>query len=88
MSTFAGLPKIAMHSYETKFWRPNGSKRDASCLATIEALYYFLTEYHTIYLRQPYDGQYDNLLMIFKYMYMKIKDYNKGGRELKAYKKA
>ncbi|XP_067942275.1 tRNA-uridine aminocarboxypropyltransferase 1-like [Watersipora subatra] len=82
----SALPKIALKNYETQFWRPNGSRRDASCLATIEAVYYFLREYHSIYLGLEYKGEYDNLLMIFKYMYLKIRDYHDGGDYLKAYK--
>lgn len=76
-----------MHTYTTKFWRPNGSKRDNTCLATIEAIYYFLKEYHTIILKQEYSGEYDNLLIIFKYMYKKIREYHNGGSNLKAYKR-
>lgn len=76
-----------MHTYKTKFWRPNGKRYDDTCLATIEAIYYFLKEYHTIFLGQEYTGQYDNLLCIFKYMYLKIRDFHSGGANLKAYKR-
>lgn len=82
-----GLPRIGMQSYITKFWRPNGTQRDPTRLATIEAIYYFVREYHTIYMAQSYDAQYDNLLMIFKFMYMKIRDFHHGGGKLRAYRK-
>jgi len=74
-----------MHSYTTRFWRPNGAKRSAECLATIEAIYYFLREYHTAFLKEPYNGDYDNLLFLFKYFYLKIRDYHEGGEKLRAY---
>ena len=41
-------------------------------LATIEAIYYFLVDYHRTVLRKEYDGEYDNMLFFFKFMYQKI----------------
>ena len=83
---FSGLPRIGLKKYTTKFWRPNGSQCDSSHLATIEAIYFFLREYHQHILKQEYSGEYDNLLMIFKFMYGIIRDYHGGGSNLKAYK--
>ncbi|KAF6032983.1 DTWD1 [Bugula neritina] len=82
----SGLVRISMCDYHTQFWRPNGAKRGATYLSTIEAIYFFLREYHTTYLNLPYDAEYDNLLMIFKFMFLKIKKFHNGGDNLKAYR--
>lgn len=81
-----GLPRIGLQDYTTKFWRPNGSKRDSRCLSTIEAIYYFLREYHANFNENAYDGRYDNILMLFKFLYSKIRTFHNGGDTLKAYK--
>lgn len=62
-----------MSSHKSLFWRPQRGKPD-TYLATIEAIYYFLVELHS--LSNPgekYKGQYDNLLFFFKHMYFMIK---------------
>ncbi|GIY12213.1 tRNA-uridine aminocarboxypropyltransferase [Caerostris extrusa] len=43
-------------------------------LSTIEAIYYFLVELHGLmHPEVPYDGEYDNMLFFFKFMYFKIR---------------
>ena len=42
-------------------------------MATIEAIYYFLVDYHNLVLGPgSYSGEYDELLYLFKFMYGKI----------------
>lgn len=68
----AGLRCIELSKHETLFWRYQRGK-PKTYLATIEAIYYFLVEvYRATYTDIPYQGQYDNLLFFFKFMYEKI----------------
>jgi len=67
----AGLPTVKISSRNTIFWRyQKGKPKDF--LATIEAIYYFLVDFHNIALRKSYLGEYDNILFLFKFMYEKI----------------
>ncbi|GBM77247.1 hypothetical protein AVEN_71043-1 [Araneus ventricosus] len=62
-----------LQSYKSLFWRYYREKLDTH-LSTIEAIYYFLVEYHRLLNPEvPYTGQYDNLLFFFKFMYFKIR---------------
>ncbi|KAL4229028.1 DTW domain-containing protein 1 [Mactra antiquata] len=80
-----GLQCVELKTQETKFWR---SQRDIpnTYLSTIEAMYYFLTEFHEQFISSVYQGEYDNLLFFFKFMYGKIRTLYDGGDNLKAYK--
>ncbi|XP_065897238.1 tRNA-uridine aminocarboxypropyltransferase 1-like [Dysidea avara] len=51
----------------TCFWRTQWESKHY--LATIEAVYYFVKEYHDHSSTQAYDGEYDNLLYYFAYQY-------------------
>ena len=68
------------------FWRHQKGK-PKEYLATIEvqkfsykkydlfffqAIYYFMVDYHKVISEKPYNGEYDNLLFFFKFMYEKI----------------
>jgi len=65
------LPTVKISSRNTIFWRyQKGKPKDF--LATIEAIYYFLVDFHNIALRKNYLGEYDNILFLFKFMYEKI----------------
>ncbi|CAL1280320.1 unnamed protein product [Larinioides sclopetarius] len=67
------LPCIMLQAYKSLFWRYYREKLDTH-LSTIEAIYYFLVEYHLLlHPEVPYTGQYDNLLFFFKFMYFKIR---------------
>jgi len=66
-----GLQKVQIESRQTMFWRSQKGK-PKEYLATIEAIYYFLVDYHKIMLKKEYSGDYDNLLWFFKYMHDKI----------------
>jgi len=79
------LQRVELKTKKTKFWRHQKDIPD-TYLATIEAIYYFLREFHENFLTSPYTGQYDNLLFFFKFMYSKIRTMYNGGEELKAYK--
>jgi len=65
------LPCVMIDSRNTMFWRYQTGKSKEH-LATIEAIYYFLVDYHQIVLQKEYIGDYDNILFFFKFMYQKI----------------
>lgn len=56
---------------QTQYWRSQKGYSDEG-LATIEAIYYFLKEYHEKVLKKPYDGEYDDILFIYKFLHKKI----------------
>ena len=78
------LPRIEIRSQNTKFWRHQQDK-PSTYLATIEAVYYFLREYHHICMAETYKGQYDNLLFYFVFHYQQIREQYDNGKYLKAY---
>ncbi|XP_060598738.1 tRNA-uridine aminocarboxypropyltransferase 1-like [Ruditapes philippinarum] len=80
-----GLQCIELKTRETKFWRHQKDIPN-TYLSTIEAIYYFLREFHEQFVLSRYSGQYDNLLFFFSYMYKKIRTLYDGGSDLKAYK--
>eukprot|EP00033_Pygsuia_biforma_P004892 GCRY01005364.1.p1 GENE.GCRY01005364.1~~GCRY01005364.1.p1 ORF type:complete len:262 (+),score=23.22 GCRY01005364.1:66-851(+) len=63
------LKRVKIHSYETLFWRYQSYGREY--LATIEAIYYFVREWQTR-LTDEYNGEYDDLLFFFCYLYRLI----------------
>ncbi|KAI0241743.1 DTW domain-containing protein 1 [Lamellibrachia satsuma] len=81
-----GLQRIELKSRETKFWRHQKDK-PRTYLATIEAIYYFICDYHEYVMPTVYQGEYDNLLFLFCFMYQKIRHLFDGGKHLKAYTK-
>lgn len=81
-----GLQCLELKQQETKFWRHQKDIPN-TYLSTIEAIYYFLREYHEHFIENKYNGEYDNLLFFFTYMYRKIRTLYDGGNDLKAYKK-
>ncbi|XP_072029647.1 tRNA-uridine aminocarboxypropyltransferase 1-like [Amphiura filiformis] len=62
------LQCVILKTQKTHFWRTQPDKPD-TYLATIEAIYYFTLEYHQEILATNYQGQYDNLLYFFSFMY-------------------
>ena len=83
---FSGLKQVELKTQKTKFWRHQRDKPE-TYLATIEAIYYFLREYHEYFVKSDYIGQYDNLLFFFCFLYQKIKCLYDGGKKIKAYPK-
>ncbi|NXY87699.1 DTWD1 protein, partial [Alcedo cyanopectus] len=75
-----GLLQVELRSRKTCFWRHQKGKPD-SYLSTIEAIYYFLVDYHQEVLKESYKGQYDNLLFFFSFMYRLIKNAKSAGKE-------
>ncbi|XP_015984212.1 tRNA-uridine aminocarboxypropyltransferase 1 [Rousettus aegyptiacus] len=67
-----GLLQVELKTRRTCFWRHQKGKPD-TFLSTIEAIYYFLVDYHTDILKEKYKGQYDNLLFFYSFMYQLIK---------------
>ncbi|CAH3197108.1 unnamed protein product, partial [Porites evermanni] len=49
-------------------------KLENTCLATIEAIYYFFKEYEQHILKREYDGKFDNLLYFFAFQYNLIQE--------------
>ncbi|KFQ26494.1 PREDICTED: DTW domain-containing protein 1 [Merops nubicus] len=68
-----GLLQIELKTRKTCFWRHQKGKPD-TYLSTIEAIYYFLVDYHQEISNENYKGQYDNLLFFFTFMYTLIKN--------------
>ncbi|CAH3025969.1 unnamed protein product [Porites evermanni] len=68
-----GLRRVKLESAVTHFWRPQRNKPD-TCLATIEAIYYFFKEYEQHVLKREYDGKFDNLLYFFAFQYNLIQE--------------
>ncbi|XP_012504604.1 PREDICTED: DTW domain-containing protein 1 [Propithecus coquereli] len=67
------LLQVELKTRKTCFWRHQKGKPD-TFLSTIEAIYYFLVDYHTDVLKEKYKGQYDNLLFFYSFMYQLIKN--------------
>ncbi|XP_037012390.2 tRNA-uridine aminocarboxypropyltransferase 1 isoform X1 [Artibeus jamaicensis] len=68
-----GLLQVELKTRKTCFWRHQKGKPE-TFLSTIEAIYYFLVDYHTDILKEKYKGQYDNLLFFYSFMYQLIKN--------------
>ncbi|KAI3376936.1 hypothetical protein L3Q82_000175 [Scortum barcoo] len=62
------LLRVELKMRKTCFWRHQKGKPD-TYLATIEAIYYFLKDYHEQCLAQEYKGEYDNLLFFYSYLH-------------------
>lgn len=71
MFSHAGLLQVELKTRKTCFWRHQKGKPD-TYLSTIEAIYYFLLEFHQSFLVQEYNGEYDNLLFFFSYLHSVI----------------
>ena len=69
--TIKKLKTIQIDDRETVFWRYQTGKSKRH-LATIEAIYYFLVDYHLKVLNLRYQGEYDPLLFLYKFMFSKI----------------
>jgi len=76
---------VELKTRTTKFWRHQRDNPE-TYLSTIEAIYFFMREFHEHFVDTPYTGEYDNLLFFFNFMYKKIRNMYDGGAELKAYK--
>ncbi|XP_067104699.1 tRNA-uridine aminocarboxypropyltransferase 1 isoform X1 [Osmerus mordax] len=65
------LLQVELKTRKTCFWRHQKGSPD-TYLATIEAIYYFLKDYHEQCLSQEYRGEYDNLLFFYSYLHTLI----------------
>uniref|UniRef100_UPI00398EAAED tRNA-uridine aminocarboxypropyltransferase 1 isoform X2 n=1 Tax=Pristiophorus japonicus TaxID=55135 RepID=UPI00398EAAED len=65
------LLHVELRTQKTRFWRYQKGKPD-TYLATIEAIYYFLVDYHRLLLKENYNGEYDNLFFFYSFMYRLI----------------
>ncbi|XP_037553116.1 tRNA-uridine aminocarboxypropyltransferase 1 [Nematolebias whitei] len=66
-----GLVQVELKARKTCFWRSQKGKPD-TYLATIEALYYFMKDFHQQCLGLEYDGEYDNLLFFYSFLHSVI----------------
>lgn len=62
------LLRVELNARKTCFWRRQKGKPD-TYLATIEAIYYFLKDFHEHCLAEEYNGEYDNLLFFYSYLH-------------------
>ncbi len=69
---FSGVPTVKLEPHVTQFWRPQ-PKRPNTDLATVEAVYYAVLEYHRTVVAEKCCGQYDNMLYFFDYFLQKIR---------------
>lgn len=65
------LLQVELKTRKTCFWRHQKGSPD-TYLATIEAIYYFLKDYHEQCLSLEYTGEYDNLLFFYSYLHSLI----------------
>ncbi|XP_062262514.1 tRNA-uridine aminocarboxypropyltransferase 1 [Platichthys flesus] len=65
------LLQVELRARKTCFWRHQKGKPD-TYLSTIEAIYYFLTDFHEHCLVREYKGEYDNLLFFYSYLHSVI----------------
>ncbi|XP_063782103.1 tRNA-uridine aminocarboxypropyltransferase 1 isoform X4 [Pseudophryne corroboree] len=68
-----GLVSVELTERKTCFWRHHKGSPD-TYLSTIEAIYYFMVDYHMQILEKNYDGEYDNLLFFYSFMYRLVKN--------------
>lgn len=68
-----GLMSVELTERKTCFWRHQKGSPD-TYLSTIEAIYYFMVDFHMQILEKDYNGEYDNLLFFFSFMYKLIRD--------------
>ncbi|XP_062860751.1 tRNA-uridine aminocarboxypropyltransferase 1 [Trichomycterus rosablanca] len=66
-----GLAQVELKSRRTCFWRHQRGSPD-TYLATIEAIYYFLKDFHVQCLGRAYTGEYDNLLFFYCFLHRLI----------------
>ena len=82
------LPRVELEPRQTMFWRhQKGKPREYlatievhTCsenqrkliLSLFQAIYYFMVDYQKATSDEQYNGEYDNLLFFFKFMYEKI----------------
>ncbi|KAM3925581.1 tRNA-uridine aminocarboxypropyltransferase 1 isoform 1-T2 [Leptodactylus fuscus] len=76
-----GLVSVELTERKTSFWRHQKGSPD-TYLSTIEAIYYFMVDYHMQILEKDYNGEYDNLLFFFSFMYTLIRDAKKAAGKL------
>nr|CAD7424071.1 unnamed protein product [Timema monikensis] len=80
------LPCVVLESRVSQFWR-HQKNSPRWYLATVEAVHQLLVELHAATTKdEKYQGQYDNLLFLFHFMYSKIHDLYEH-EDLQAYKR-
>ncbi|KAK6475208.1 DTW domain-containing protein 1-like [Huso huso] len=65
------LLQVELKTRKTCFWRHQKGSPE-TYLSTIEAIYYFLIDFHQKCLSEEYHREYDNLLFFYSYMYKLI----------------
>ncbi|KAI5607837.1 DTW domain-containing protein 1, partial [Silurus asotus] len=65
------FPRVELKSRRTCFWRHQRGSPN-TYLSTIEAIYYFLKDFHIHCLLREYSGEYDNLLFFYTFLHKLI----------------
>jgi len=66
------LPRIKLSKQiRTLYWRYQNGETDSN-LATIEAIYHFMVDFHKQTINHTYEGNYDDILYLFAFFYHKI----------------
>ncbi|KAG7482630.1 hypothetical protein JOB18_026226 [Solea senegalensis] len=77
-----GLLQVELKTRKTCFWRHQKGKPE-TYLATIEAIYYFLKDFHEHCLAQEYKGEYDNLLFFYSFLHSVVNKSMSEGKHCK-----
>ena len=67
---YLGLPRVELTRRTTLYWRRQHHSPN-TYLATVEALYCFIRQFHELCIGK-YDKRYDNLLYFFKFFYTMV----------------
>ncbi|CAD7682246.1 unnamed protein product [Nyctereutes procyonoides] len=65
------LLQIELKTRKTCFWH-HQKRKSVTFLSITESIYSFLVDYHTDILKKKYQGQYDNLLFFYSFVYQLI----------------
>lgn len=79
------LLQVELKTRKTCFWRHQKGKPD-TYLATIEAIYYFLRDFHELCLDEPYSGEYDNMLFFYSFLHSVVNKAKTAAGKLDKYK--
>ncbi|BFZ18070.1 hypothetical protein BsWGS_21109 [Bradybaena similaris] len=65
------LKRVELQTRNSNFWRTQDGV-PKTYLSTIEAIYYFIKDLHTLFIDSEYHHEYDNLLFFFCHIYSRV----------------
>ncbi|CAG5124360.1 unnamed protein product [Candidula unifasciata] len=65
------LKRVELRTRNSNFWRTQEGV-PKTYLSTIEAIYYFIRDLHTLFIDSEYQHEYDNLLFFFCHIYSRV----------------